>query len=96
MKKLTFRKVDENIFVVDGNANIHDAFEYFNLVNDEEIESSTVSGWVIEMAGEIPTAGKQLEYKHLDIEVTKSTVRKVLQVRVTITDRQEEQQTEEE
>lgn len=91
-----FRKVDENIFVVDGNANIHDAFEYFNLVNDEEIESSTVSGWVIEMAGEIPTAGKQLEYKHLDIEVTKSTVRKVLQVRVTVTDRQEEQQTEEE
>jgi len=91
-----FRKIDENIFVVDGNANLHDAFEYFNLVDDEEIESSTVSGWIIEMAGEIPTAGKQLEYKHLDIEVTKSTVRKVLQVRVTVTDRQEEQQTEEE
>ncbi len=91
-----FRKVDENIFVVDGNANVHDAFEFFNLVEDEEIESSTVSGWIIEMAGEIPTAGKQLEYKHLDIEVTKSTVRKVLQVRVTVTDRQEEIETKEE
>ena len=91
-----FKQIEENVYVVDGNANIHDAFEFFSLVNDEKIESTTVSGWIIEMAGEIPTAGKKLEYKHLDLEVTKSTVRKILQVRVTITNRKDEAETEEE
>lgn len=91
-----FKQLSDNVFVVDGNTNISDTFEFFSLSEDENVESNTVSGWVIEMAGEIPPAGKKLEYLNLDIEVMKSTVRKVLQVKITVTDREITQQTEEE
>ena len=86
-----FKQVDENVFVVDGNAAVSDMFEYFEIDDPEEdYEASTVSGFVIEKLGEIPRAGVKLEYRNLDFEVTKSTVKKVLQVRVTVNNPQEE------
>ncbi len=91
-----FKNVDENVYLVDGNASVSDTFEFFSLDEDENVESSTISGWVIEMLGEIPHAGRKLEYKKLDIEVTKSTVKKVLQVKITVTDREDSEETEEE
>ena len=91
-----FKNVDENVYLVDGNASVSDTFEFFSLDEDENVESSTISGWVIEMLGEIPHAGRKLEYKKLDIEVTKSTVKKVLQVKITVTDREDSEEIEEE
>ena len=91
-----YKQISENVYLVDGNAGISDTFEYFSLGEDEEVESNTVSGWVIETLGEIPHAGKKFEYKNLDVEVTKSTVKKVLQVKVTVNEREEQKETEEE
>lgn len=90
-----FKQLDETTFIVDGNAPAKDAFEFFELKGDEDdFEASTVSGWIIEMLGEIPRASVKLNYKNLDIEVLKSTVKKVLSVKVTVND--QEQSTEEE
>ena len=50
---------------------------------------------MIELAGIIPHAGYQLEYKNLLIEVLKSTVKRVLQIKVTITETEEEQEEKE-
>ncbi len=92
-----FKPISETVTLIDGNADVSDMFEFYGLDGDEDkFEASTVSGWVIENLGEIPHAGKQFEYKALDIEVTKSTVKKVLQVKVTLTDREEEIETQEE
>ena len=91
-----YKQINDNVYLVDGNAGISDTFEYFSLGEDEEIESNTVSGWVIETLGEIPHAGKKFEYKNIDVEVTKSTVKKVLQVKVMVTEREEQKETEEE
>ncbi len=89
-----FKQVNDNTFVIDGNAPTKDAFEFFELKDaQDEFEASTVSGWVIEMLGEIPRANVKLSYKNLDIEVLKSTVKKVLSVKVTVNNQQE--QTEE-
>ncbi len=78
-----FRPIDENSFVVDGNAPLSEMFEYFSLNGEEDkFDTSTVSGWVIEQLDEIPTAGKKFSYLNLDIEVMKSTVKKVLQVKI--------------
>ncbi len=88
-----FKPIDENNCIVDGNAPIADAFEYFNLSGEEDnFDANTVSGWVIEKLGEIPRAGYQFEHLNLSIEVLKSTVKRVLQVKITIlanTDREE-------
>lgn len=80
-----FKEVGEKLFVIDGNAPVSDAFEFLGVPNgDDEFDASTVSGWVIEVLGEIPHAGKKFEYKNIEVEVTKSTVKKVLQVRVKV------------
>ena len=80
-----FKEVDENLFVIDGNAPVSDAFEFLGLSGEEDnFDASTVSGWVIEILGEIPHAGKKFDHKNLNVEVTKSTVKKVLQIRVKV------------
>ncbi len=83
-----FREIDENTFLVDGNAPLSDAFEYLGYVQEEEEEfdAATVSGWVIEMLGEIPRSSATLSHKNLDVVITKSTVKKVLQVKITVND----------
>ncbi len=88
-----FKPTDEGVVLVDGNAPVSDAFEYFNLDGDrDEFEASTVSGWIIEMLGEIPRSGKTLTYKNLEIYVLKSTVKRVLQVKITVLPNSEEEQ----
>ena len=86
-----YKQLDENTFVIDGNAPILDTFEYLGIQksDEEEFESSTVSGWVIELLGEIPRAGEKLTYKNLEVEVLKSTVKKVLQVKIVINETEE-------
>ena len=79
------RPVDENTTMIDGNASLLDFLEYFEIDPDEydNYDASTVSGWVIEQLGGIPAVGKKFEYNHLTIEITKSTVKKVLEIKVT-------------
>ena len=89
-----FKELDENSFLVDGNAPLHEFFNFFDMSGEEEnFETNTLSGWVIEQLGEIPRAGIRLEYQKLIVDVTKSTVKRVLQVKVTV--QNFEEQTEE-
>ncbi len=89
-----FKDIKEDVCLVDGNAPIKDFFEKFDLDEDENIDANTVSGFVIELAGIIPHAGYQLEYKNLLIEVLKSTVKRVLQIKVTLIETEEEKEEE--
>ncbi len=80
-----FNDLGDNQTMVDGNAPVADMFDYFGLTDeDEKFESSTVSGWVIEELEEIPVVGAKLTYKSLEVEVIKSTIKRVLQVKVTV------------
>lgn len=86
------KPLQDNLFVAEGNAPISDVFEYFELENEEDnFEANTLSGWVIENLGEIPRTGKKFDFKHLSIEVVKSTVKRVLQVKITVNDKIEEE-----
>ena len=88
-----FRRLTDNTFIVDGNAPLDDMFEYFELSGeDEKFEAQTVSGWIIEQLEEIPHAGVKLSHLNLEIEVMKSTVRKVQQVKITLTEPQTEEE----
>ena len=79
-----FKQISENVFTVDGNAQLDDMFDYFSLDGEEEnFEANTVSGWIIETLGEIPRTGTTIDYKNLKIEVVKSTVKRVLLIKVT-------------
>lgn len=87
-----FKTISENTFIIDGHAPLNKTFELLHLDGkDENFEANTVSGWVIESLGEIPTVGKTFTYENLSVEVLKSTVKKVLQIRVLTTTESEEE-----
>ena len=80
-----FRQLSQDVFVVDGNAPMNDVLEYFEIDNkDDDFEANTLSGFVIEQLEEIPRIGTKLTYKNLEIEVMKSTVKKIQQLKVTV------------
>ena len=67
-----FVKLEEDLFRVLCTASIEDFFEFFSLESNEEIESTTVNGWLTELSGNIPEVGYIQEYKNLTISVTKA------------------------
>lgn len=86
-----FKQISDNVFLVDANAPILDALEFFGVeAESDRFDANTLSGWVIEQMGEIPHAGAKLQFENLDIEVTKSTVKRVLQVKVIVNTPKEE------
>ena len=88
-----FTKLDDEHYLVDGNAELSEFFEIFSQEEDEESDSNTVSGWIIERSGDIPPIGYTFDYNNLTVTVTKRTLKKVLEVKVEI--RPEEEDAEE-
>lgn len=87
-----FKTIAENTFVIDGNAPLNKTFAFLNLEGkDEDFEANTVSGWVIETLGEIPPSGQHFDYENLSVEILKSTIKKVLQIKVIVTPKSEEE-----
>ena len=85
-----FKDLNEDTCIVDGNAPITELFEKFGLEKDENLDANTLSGLIIELLGIIPHAGYQFEYKNLSIEVLKSTVKRVLQAKISVIPETEE------
>lgn len=80
-----FKSAGENSYLIDGNAPLEDLFAKFEIAGEEDnFEALTVSGWITEKLGDIPRAGVRFDYKNLSIEVTKSSIRKVLQIKATL------------
>lgn len=81
-----FRKVGD-FTLVDAGAPLSDFFSYFALGGEEEkFDTITLSGWLIERIGEIPKTGFKFNYLNLEIEIMKATVKRILQVKVTVKD----------
>lgn len=78
------KKVEENVYIVNGGLELDKFFEEFELLDDDEYDSNTVSGFITEILGELPTTGKEFDYKNLHVEVTKTTIKKVLEIKVIV------------
>ncbi len=86
-----FRKAGD-FTLVDAGAPLSDFFSYFALGGEEEkFDTITLSGWLIERIGEIPKTGFKFFYLNLEIEIMKATVKRILQVKVTVKDPPEEE-----
>ena len=80
-----FTKIDDVTYMVDGRAELDKFFTLFNLEgDDEEFESQTLGGWVIEQTGTFPKKFDSFEYKNLTIITNKITQKRVLDVKVVI------------
>lgn len=82
--EVLFQKVDEDTYVVSGDENVQSMYEQLELDAPEDIDATTVSGYVTELMDKIPEAGERVELPDLDIEVTKSNAKHVEEVRVVV------------
>ncbi|MDD6214197.1 MAG: hemolysin family protein [Firmicutes bacterium] len=83
MVKEEFCKLSQNRYKVSGSANLEKMFEIFGIEPEEEAESTTVSGWIMEKLGHIPSTGETLDYGGLTIVVIKLDQNRIEKVMVT-------------
>ncbi len=83
-----FQKTGENTYRILCSADLEDMLELFHI--DEEFDCATVSGWVVQTLGKIPSVGDHFTYENLDITVTTTDMRRVLGIEVKVTPRPDE------
>lgn len=86
-----YTKVDDSTYLVKGDLDIDDMFEYFNIVMKEEYDFVTTSGWVIHNCDCIPTIGTQFDFENLHITVTDADKKMVKEIKVEVKEIQEEE-----
>lgn len=73
--------------------NIDKMFDYFDV--EEEIDATTVNGWVVLQLDKLPSVGDhfvyEADYKRFDVTVTKADERKSLEINMTVTELPEEE-----
>lgn len=85
-----FKKLDEETYEADGNAEVDEFCEFFNV----EIETETVSlgGWVAEQLEKIPDEGDTFEYVNLSITVTESEAHRASKLKIKVSEPPEEEE----
>ena len=79
-----FTKLDENTYSVDGGADLEELFELFDVnASEDDFESVTVNGWVMEQLGKIPAAGDSFDFEGLHVVVTEATPHNAERITVT-------------
>lgn len=85
-----FVKLAENKYRVNCGTDLDDMFELFDI--DEELDISTVGGWVVEQFGRIPRVGEEFDYGPLHVCVSKRAPRRVTEVIITKTQQPEDEE----
>lgn len=92
----SFQKVSTDEYKVLSNVAIDEFFDFFELDEDEEIESTTVNGWVMEKCESIPDEGHVFEYENLIITVLKADELKTLEILVKVNPKKSDEDEDEE
>lgn len=85
-----FQKIGDDTYIVDASVNYDDFCDYFNFESDEEIDSVSVGGWVMEQLGKIPEKDDSFEAAHLAVVVTEVDSHRVTQIKVTVSELEQE------
>lgn len=66
------KEIAEDKYRVLSTVSLDEFFTFFEIDSDEEIDSTTVNGWVGERAESIPEVGFTFDYANLSVTVTKA------------------------
>ncbi len=83
--------IGEEEYRVKCSANLEKVFDLFGMEPDEELDVSTVGGWVLENLGKIPDVGESFSADHLSALVTMADDRRVLEIILKREPREEEE-----
>ncbi|MBQ7089720.1 MAG: HlyC/CorC family transporter, partial [Clostridia bacterium] len=89
-----FKELAENTWQVDCTVNIDDFFEFFELPKQEDVESVSLGGWVMEQLEKIPEEGDAFSFGKLDVTVTELDSHRVAFVKVFCNAEEEEDKEE--
>ena len=84
--KEEFIKLANNRYRVSADANLDRMYDIFDVQEDEDAESTTVGGFIIEKLGHFPKKGERFETDELSFLVTKAEQNRVREVIVTLKD----------
>ncbi|MCD8083670.1 MAG: hemolysin family protein [Clostridiales bacterium] len=88
-------QVSDREFLVEGSASVQKVFHRLGISDrdTEKIDAVTVSGWVMELAGEIPEAGSCYHWKNFEIRVLKMDERRVEKIKIIVDEADDAEQT---
>ena len=84
----SIEQIGENTYKVLCSSDLDNMLDKFEI--KEELDFSTVGGWVIDTFERIPEVGESFDYENLHVTVSKRDSRHVLEVTVEVTEPQEE------
>lgn len=77
--------ISENEYQITGSCNIEDMFDTLNQKYDsDELEVTTVSGWIVDHFGYIPSIDEQFDFNNLTIKVLDADPKKVEKIYVKV------------
>lgn len=86
-----FQKIGDNTYRVLCTASLEDFREFFNLEDNEELDVTTVNGWITEITGIIPEVNYSFDYENLTVTVTKADQFMTHEIKVTVHPKQTEE-----
>lgn len=78
-----FTKLGEDTYRIKCTADLDEMFELFEMDGEIESDSVTVSGWVMEQVGRMPVEGDKFVSDRLDVTVSSTDGKRVLEILVT-------------
>ena len=81
-------KTDEHHYRVKGNAELDMLFEMIGFTDD--LDFSTVNGWILDEMGKIPFIGDTFTYRNLFVTITGADTKRVLEAMIEVQDIEKE------
>ena len=85
-----FKQQEDGSYLISCSANLDDLFDRFS-VRAVDIDSASISGWVMDQMGRLPVEGDHFVYENLDVTVTKLEHHRILEIRVAVIPEPEEE-----
>ena len=86
----SFQQLDDHTYLIDGDLTFDDFCSYFHI--EDEADSVSLGGWIMERMGKVPVDGDSFEYSGLSIKVEEVSSNRIQKVRVTKLEQPEEEE----
>ena len=82
----TYTKLKDGRYIISGDMDLSDLFDIFEMNDDDDIESISVGGFIVEQLGTIPVINQTIQYKDLTITVKRIKNNRILSAFVSKTE----------
>ena len=86
----SFQQLDDHTYLIDGDLTFDDFCSYFHI--EDEADSVSLGGWIMERMGKVPVDGDSFEYGGLSNKVEEVSNNRIQKVRVTKLEQPEEEE----